>query len=201
MSGRIGAGLLVKVANRQYMVAGLRHYHISSNVVPTYMRKTKLNLDTPARSLQLISWNGSTFNESRAWSPLVRNMSTAPSVHRNYQISSNVVPTYMRKTKLNLDTPARSLHLISWNGGTFNESRAWSPLVRNMSTAPSVHRVNVAQNATSEDNNEATLNQKAPKSINAVQMEKSNYWGVAPKVHLKEDGTPWNWHCFSVSQS
>ena len=143
MSGRVGAGLLVKVAKRQYMLAGLRNYHISSNVVPTYIGKTKLKLDTPARSL----------------------------------------------------------HLISWNGTAFNESRAWSPLVRNMSTAPSVHRVNVAENATSEDNNESTSNKKSLKTANAVQMEKSNYWGVAPKVHLKEDGTPWNWHCFSVSQS
>jgi len=74
-------------------------------------------------------------------------------------------------------------------------------LVRNMGTAPSVHRVNVAENATSEDNHEAMSNQKSPKSNNAVEMEKSNYWGVAPKVHLKEDGTPWNWHCFSPHEA
>lgn len=27
----------------------------------------------------------------------------------------------------------------------------------------------------------------------------SSYWGVVPKVHFKEDGTPWKWTCFTVS--
>lgn len=52
-----------------------------------------------------------------------------------------------------------------------------------------------------DSNSSATVTEKLAKVEEKFEKptEISSYWGVAPKVQFKEDGTPWKWTCFTVS--
>lgn len=97
-----------------------------------------------------------------------------------------------------VNTPARSLSVCS--GSFANETRAWSPFVNHMSTA-----------AAEKKEDETTIPPAGVSPVITENMKKelgdekrteiSSYWGVAPKVHLKEDGTPWKWTCFTPHET
>jgi len=89
-----------------------------------------------------------------------------------------------------VNTPARSL--ISWSGANYQiETRAWSPFVHHMSTS-------AAQKTEEDSKVTASEGPGAKEEKGEKQTELSSYWGVAPKLHHKEDGTPWKWTCFTV---
>lgn len=90
-----------------------------------------------------------------------------------------------------VNAPARSL--ISWSGANYqNEMRAWSPFVHHMSTS--------AAEKTEEDS-KVTVSEGAKVEKSERPTEVSSYWGVAPKVQHKEDGTPWKWTCFTPHET
>lgn len=91
------------------------------------------------------------------------------------------------------NTSARSA--CFWSGGNYgNETRAWSPFVHHMSTS--------AAQVTEEDS-KVTVPEgpKEEKEEKEEKHEVSSYWGVAPKLQHKEDGTPWKWACFTPHET
>lgn len=106
---------------------------------------------------------------------------------RPFHVSTSTSnPSYMIKPSI-FDTPARSLNPIYWNGTCLNGSRAWSPFVHHMSSGSA---------AAAEEVTPPEKTEKESEKSEKHEGITSEYWGVVPK---KEDGTPWQWHCFQVS--
>jgi hypothetical protein len=119
-------------------------------------------------------------------------------VQRASHISSKSAAGFLLKSAV-ADTPAWSLHSVSWNGTFHNEFRAWSPFVHHMSTAAAAAEEETSGGKRSPSDDPASLTGKKPEEVSEKTTEISSYWGVVPKVHYKEDGTPWKWTCFTVS--
>ena len=141
----------------------------------------------------------------RVGSLLVRELASLYGVRRTYHISSNSATSFLLKSTV-INTPARSLYSISWNGPFYNESRAWSPFIQHMSTAAaqvaggSEITPSGKPSASEEPANATTAKPPSKEERFGKPKEVSSYWGVAPKVQHKDDGTPWRWACFTVSR-
>ena len=105
---------------------------------------------------------------------------------RPFHVSTSTsIESYMIKPSM-LNTPARSLNPIYWNGTCLNGSRAWSPFVYHMSTG----------SAAADEISPPEKPEKESEKPETHEGISSEYWGVVPK---SEDGAPWQWHCFQVS--
>ncbi|KAL2611437.1 hypothetical protein R1flu_023129 [Riccia fluitans] len=119
---------------------------------------------------QIVSWQ---FGQGRA-PYAVRNVGTIGFV------SARVVDAELAKGGLGLPWTA-------FTGG--RASSAWSQSFVN------VPHIRWASNSSALRSDDEEKQAGKPKS-EENELVHSKYWGVVPKTHLKEDGSPWPWNCF-----
>ncbi|KAG0557576.1 hypothetical protein KC19_11G141500 [Ceratodon purpureus] len=112
-----------------------------------------------------------------------------------HHANSVLVKTAVDLVNCNLLAPSLSLS----SGRFADETRAWSPFVHQMSTAAAEKKSEEEMSTTPSP---VTENMKKETTVGSEnRTEISNYWGVAPKVHVKEDRTPWKWPCFTLHET